>query len=161
MKEQEEIAKPDCPMDLLILLLSSYDEVSSIESINRIDKMIQILYELNQFPEAFAYLKTEGKLPKYGPFTETLIDDLYALEYFGLIRIQGSMYYSTPFLTQMASIFKLSSIQRFQINLIRTMLHNYDLNQLLTIMYHEKLPGEPKHESPNLYKSKNKSDKKK
>lgn len=151
-------AKPDCPMDLLILLFSSYDDLP-IASINRIDKMIQVLYELDQFPEAFAYLKTEGKLPKYGPFVESLLDDLRALEELGLIRIHDSMYYPTPFLTQMALIFNLSSIQRFQINLIRRMLNDYDLNQLLTIMYHEKLPGEPKHESPSLYKSKTKSNK--
>lgn len=159
MVKLSQIAKPDCPMDLLILLLSSYDDLSPIESINRIDKMIQVLYELDQFPEAFTYLKTEGKLPKYGPFVESLLDDLEALAECGLIRIQDSMYYPTPFLTQISLIFNISTIQRFQINLIRRMLNDYDLNQLLTIMYHEKLPGEPKHESPSLYKSKNKSDK--
>ena len=67
-------------VDLIILIFSVSD--SSIDGTIRLDKMIQMLHDLDRFPAVF---KDRAKLPPYGRFNESLMDDLHALEEVGLI----------------------------------------------------------------------------
>ena len=124
---------PTSPIDLVILLFTFGD---SITNIIRLDKMIQLLYELGRFPEAFEYRNRYGKLPKYGPFTEDLLCDLTALEECGFIRVDGSTYHPTPFIIALLPIYKITKIQKTQINLVRTMILGHELNTLLKMVSH-------------------------
>jgi len=140
------------PIDLLFIIFSFGETISGII---RIDKMIQLLYELGRFQQAFLYRE---KLPKYGPFTAELLEDLESLNSIGFIRIIGLNYQPTPFIIGIRNYYDLTPIQEFQINLVRLMVLHHDQNELLRFVYHEKLPGEKRNVRKSLHTSKNKSE---
>lgn len=126
---------PSNPLDLVILLLT--EDEKEIKSIVHLDKMLHILHKLNRFPCVFNYIKEYGLLPHYGPFTHDLLTDLQALQKEGMIQWNNEGIKASPFLRWLARYYTLKPMQRFQINLVRLIINDYDSEQLLKIVYHE------------------------
>ena len=117
-------------VDLIILLFSVSD--CSIDGTIRLDKMIQMLHNLDRFPAVF---KDRAKLPPYGPFNESLLEDLQALEEVGLIRYHDKKWYPYPHLKNMQRMYKFSSSQILQVMLVRMMFGYLELDLLFRMMY--------------------------
>ena len=133
-------ALPDSPLDLELLLLCACDR-KPICGIIRLDKMLFLLHDSNAFPKCFEYLK-HGKLPRYGPFIESLLDDLQALEEEGIIRYHdlehlmlGYRIELTDFGSRLIGSYQLTSEQVRVIRLIKILTNDFPLNDLVGLTY--------------------------
>ena len=133
-------ASPDSPLDLEILLLCACNR-KPICGIIRLDKMLFLLHDSNAFPKCFEYLK-HGKLPRYGPFVESLLEDLQALEEEGIIRYHdlehlmlGHCIELTDFGSGLIGLYQLTFEQVRVIQLIKILTNDFPLNDLVGLTY--------------------------
>ncbi len=134
-------ASPDSPLDLELLLLCACDR-KPICGITRLDKMLFLLHDSKTFPKCFEYLK-HGELPfKYGPFVESLLDDLQALEEEDIIRYHdlehlmlGHRIELTDFGSCLVGLYQLTSEQVRVVRLIKILTNDFPLNDLIGLTY--------------------------
>ena len=135
MTVSSERAHPDSPLDLIILLLAIDGE--SISGVTRLDKMIFLLYDMDIFPECFEYIQTGNKPYKYGPFVESLLDDLQALEAEWFLTWDGNEICLTDYGLIAGSIYRLTVDQIRMLLIVKLLTCDIDLNTLCGVCYRD------------------------
>jgi len=138
MSDIIEKPRPDTPTDLVILLMAA-NEGDAVDGIVRLDKMLVMLMSMNVFPpECF---KTVTKPYKYGPFAETLLDDLQALEEIGFLQIHDTAITCSHFGKAAQAIYDLSPNQTRALTIVKGLMGHMDLLSVLNMAYWGNLEG--------------------
>ena len=135
MTVSSERALPDSPLDLVILLLAA--DGKAICGVTRLDKMIFLLYDIGVFPECFEYIQTGEKPYKYGPFVESLLDDLQALEAEWFLTWDGLAIRPPEYGIMVGSIYHLTADQVRILLMVKDLTRDIELNTLIGVCYQD------------------------
>jgi hypothetical protein len=100
--------------------------------------MIFLLYDMGIFPECFEYMQTGPKPYKYGPFVESLLEDLDALEKEWFLIWDGYAIRPTDYGIMVGgSVYTLSPEQIRILRMVKGLTRGIDLNTLCGVCYRD------------------------
>jgi len=136
MNDIIERARPDSPTDMVILLVAA-NNGDAVEGVVHLDKMLMLLMDMDVFPlECF---ETTTKPYKYGPFMETLLDDLQSLEEMGFLQMHGTTITCSDFGKATRGIYDLSPNQARALAIVKGLVGHMDLQSILNVAYQNHL----------------------
>lgn len=130
--------KIESTIDLTIILLSYSDW--EIDSVVRLDKMLQLLYRTGLFDICFKEQMDEEGFPyKYGPFCYYLLSELQALEEEGFIGWNGNKITLQPGYRMILRRYRANHLQVSMMKCIASLSTTIELDDLLGFVYSLKM----------------------